>query len=166
MSTPAEMAERHGRILSELSELGLGLARDLQARALAAEDTATAADLALAFHRISRSVRQSLALEARLDRDLRRHSRDDREEAEREAAARVKQRKAQLRKAVERAIWDEVEGEEAECLVYDLDDLLQLEAASEEFTLAPVAAQIARLREGLGLSAAANESEPPRRSSA
>ncbi|WP_334161577.1 hypothetical protein [Phenylobacterium sp.] len=38
MSTSAEIAERHSRILSELAELGLSLARSLHERAVAAED--------------------------------------------------------------------------------------------------------------------------------
>jgi len=51
-------------ILAELSELGLALARDLQACALAADEASDKADLSLAFQRTSRSVRQTLALEA------------------------------------------------------------------------------------------------------
>lgn len=59
-ATPTEMRERQERILAELSELGLALARDLQARALAADDAAEATELGLAFHRVARSVRLRL----------------------------------------------------------------------------------------------------------
>ncbi|HEY3695865.1 MAG TPA: hypothetical protein VGL30_09475 [Phenylobacterium sp.] len=45
------MAERHSRVLAELAELGLALARGLAARAQAAETTEAAEGLALAFHR-------------------------------------------------------------------------------------------------------------------
>src|SRR5215218_9053697 len=82
MATPTAMRERQDRILGELSELGLALARDLQARALAAETVAEAADLGLAFQRVALSVRQALALEAKLERD--------RQAAERELADDVK----------------------------------------------------------------------------
>src|SRR5690349_3387401 len=118
MSTSPDMAERHGRVLAELSELGLGLARDLQARALAAEDVKTAADLGLAFHRIARSVRQTLALEARLERDRERAAREAAQAAAEAAAAeprrtpRVARRLVEVRAAVERVICAETEGEE------------------------------------------------------
>jgi hypothetical protein len=60
----------------------LTLARSIHGRALAAEDDKAASDLGLAFHRISRSVRQTLALEAKLERDQRREAREDREAGE------------------------------------------------------------------------------------
>src|SRR5690348_5288091 len=63
MSDREEMAERHGRILTELSELGASLARKVHAQAMEAETPDETATLTTAFHRISRSVRQTLALE-------------------------------------------------------------------------------------------------------
>ena len=60
------MREKQEALLGELADLGMSLARDLHARALAASDDAVACDLALAFHRISRSLRQTLALQSRL----------------------------------------------------------------------------------------------------
>ncbi|HVI34393.1 hypothetical protein [Phenylobacterium sp.] len=72
---PAIAEDRHGRILAELAGLSLELARDLQARALAAESAEDAAKLAAAFHRTARCVRQCLALEAKLVHDLAREAR-------------------------------------------------------------------------------------------
>jgi hypothetical protein len=95
MSTHDEMAERRGRILAELSEIGLTLARELHARALAAEDAKTAADLGLACRRIARSVRETLALKAKLER----------EQKHREPPTRIEGRKQQLPATVRRTIW-------------------------------------------------------------
>ena len=151
MFDSAEMAERHARVLAELSELGLTLARDLQARALVAETPEDAAGLANAFHRISRSVRQTLALEARLERDRKRAEREDFAEAQRQDRARVEKRSDQVRASVERLIWTEYEEDEAERLIDDLGDLLAEEALYDGFTADPVEAHIARICEDLGL---------------
>ncbi|THD76256.1 MAG: hypothetical protein E7812_16900, partial [Phenylobacterium sp.] len=117
MSIQADMAERRLAILGELSELGLSLARDLHSAALAAEDIAEKAKLAEAFHRTSRSVRQSLALHARLVRDDTRQDREAVAQAARETDARVSRRKAQVKAAVERLIWTEHEASDAEPLL-------------------------------------------------
>jgi hypothetical protein len=63
------IVQRHDRILGELAELGLSLARDLHARAIATQDETQAQGLATAFHRIARDVRLTLALESRLTRE-------------------------------------------------------------------------------------------------
>ena len=146
---------RQDRTLAELSELGLELARGLQVWALAAETAGEAQALSLAFHRTSRSVRQTIALEAKLDRDRRGQDRDDRRAAEQRDGARTVRRRQQLRLAVERAIWTEVEGDVAEHLVDHLDDLLEEDALDDGFLEGPVEAQIARLRADLGLPAEA-----------
>jgi hypothetical protein len=152
MSSPAEMAERQGRMLAELAELGLALARELQARALSAEAPQETAHLAEAFHRISRSVRQSLALEAKLTRESVRDARDQREHQVRATAARRAARKALLCEAVERAIWDEVEAPETAAPIYrDVAHFVEREAESETFLDEPVEAQVARIREALGV---------------
>ena len=166
MGGPENMAERQGRILAELSELGLGLARDLQARALAAEDPKAAADLGLAFHRISRSVRQSLALEARLQRE---RGRDERELA-REAASRptdpaawlerpvrdlaaIERRKAQVRAQVLPRIEEEVEDEEhADYLTDLLDERLEAAGRVEGFLRYCVQHQVRLLCADFGLT--------------
>jgi hypothetical protein len=147
------MAERHGRVLHELSELGLELARKLQARALAAEDDAVAADLALSFHRISRSVRQTLALEARLERERHRQVIDDQALAVRQAETLRRERKARVRLAVERLVWSELEPDEAESLLDGLDDLLEEAALAPTFLEGSVEAHIQRIRQDLGLTA-------------
>lgn len=152
MSGASDMAERHGRILAELSELGLSLVRRLHEAAVTAEEPRAAAELAGAFHRISRSVRQTLALEARLERDRARQDREDRAEAARRREARIGRRKAEVRAALERLIWTEAEGEEAEDLLCELDELLERDALTGGFAEAPLETCIARLHRELDLA--------------
>lgn len=152
METPLEKRERQDRILAELSELGLELARDLQASALAAREASDKADLSLAFHRTSRSVRQSLALEARLERDREAADREDHEVAKRAASAHAARRKAQVKLAVERCVWSEADGDEAEKLLNDLDDILELDTLSDTYAGDdPVETHIARICAELGV---------------
>jgi hypothetical protein len=141
------MAERHGRVLAELAELGLELARDLKARALAAPAREDAEGLALAFHRVSRSVRLTLALEGRLARERQEGAKGRRVEA----ARAVEARKTQVQAAVTRQVYAEREGDEAERLLDELDDRLHEEALYETFTEGSVEACIARIRADLGL---------------
>ena len=68
MLLPAiERAERHMRMLAELAEIGMDLAREVRRQALDQSGAApSAADLALTFSRIARAVRQTVALESKL----------------------------------------------------------------------------------------------------
>ena len=162
MLDAVEMAERHGRILARLSELGLAHAERLHDQAMAAEDPKAAAELGLTFHRVSRSIRQSIALEAKLVRDAQaaeRHERAAQQDlnafrAEVDAFAdlprdqrRIDKRKDEIREPVLKAIWDEVEREDAEHAGY-LEDLLEqrldLFGRSNGFGLEPLEAQLAR----------------------
>jgi hypothetical protein len=155
MSDPTEMAERHARVLAKLTELGLELACDLQAAALAAEDPVAKERLALAFHRVGRSVRQGLALEARLQRDLQRADREHEAQARDEAKARVAARKSQVGATIERLIWTEHEGEDAERLIREVEACLDEEALYDDFLDETVEAQIERYRRTFSLAAPA-----------
>jgi hypothetical protein len=53
------------RVLTQLAELGLGMAQRLHDVALATDDPEQVAALGTAYHQVSRGVRQSLALQAR-----------------------------------------------------------------------------------------------------
>jgi hypothetical protein len=153
MATALEMKARQDRILTELSELGLALARDLQACALAADQASEKAELSLAFQRTARSVRQTLALEAKLQCDRRTSEREAQEIAERAETVRTARRRAQVKLAVERCVWSEAEGEEAESLLADLDDRLERDALSDAFLGdEPVEVHIARLCKELGVT--------------
>jgi len=155
---PADKAQRCARILGELTELSLTLARDLHARALAAETWQEAQALALGFQRVSRGVRQSLALEVRLEREL---SGDVQATEAVQAAVRerreaqVHDRKRQVAAGVNQLIWHEPEidldddeaGEVALEMAARLDEI----AAAEDFLTTPVHAWVAHLAAELGL---------------
>jgi hypothetical protein len=149
-----EMAERHGRVLTELCELGMDMARGLKARADAAESREDAEALALAFHRVARSVRLTLALESRLARERFEIGKQEEVRASLQAA----ERRRQVRAVVARDVWRESEGEAAEALIEELDERLALDSRFEAFRDGPVEALIARIRSDLGL--AANDARP------
>ena len=153
MATAKQSRERQDRILAELSELGLALARDLQARALAADDAAEASELGLAFHRVARAVRQTLALEARLERDHQRAEREVSSDARRAETDRADRRRAQIKFAVERCVFSEADGPEAERLLDELDDRLEEGALSDAFAGEdPIDLHIARICADLGVT--------------
>jgi hypothetical protein len=74
---------------------------------------------------------------------------------------------------MERNIWDEAEGEEAEFLLEILDEVLTEESLCDDFAAAPIEVLVERIRQDLGLfsapDAAAKDAAPAessRRSSA
>jgi hypothetical protein len=147
MITTPEMAERHGRVLGELAELGLAAARSLAAKVEAAASREEAEGLALALHRVSRSVRLCLALESRLAQARHEIGRQDRAQA----ARAVETRKAQVRAAVGRDLYAESESDTADRLLDELDERLEDEALFDGFADGPLEACIARIRKDLGL---------------
>jgi hypothetical protein len=122
----SDRAERRLRILQELAEIGMDLARAVRTRALAARaDPAAAVDLGLSFSRIARAVRQTVALEARLDQDRQAAAAERAERRVRDAREHAYEHKARIRSLVERAIDAEASGEAAEDLLSDLDERLE-----------------------------------------
>ena len=153
MSTALTMHERHTAILARLAEVGEQLAMKHAQRALEADDPEIEARATIAYHRAARSVRQCLALEAKLVRDAARAEREDRDDAQRKASSRRDRRRFHARTVVAHLIWTESENEtEAERLESDLDDLLGLEAFAEDLDEETAEALIARLCRDLGLS--------------
>ena len=155
MSAPPDMAERHCLLLGELAELSMSLARRLHEQAMAAEP---AEGLVLAFQRVSRSLRQTLALEAKLEREHRRGALEDARLADETRRARVKARRSQVNAALTRLIWTEGERCEIGEHLVDLNRLLEEESFHDGFLDDPVEAVIARIREDLGLPA--NDAAP------
>ena len=66
MSSTDDMDARHGRLLADLAEAGMDFARRLHAAALRPRGDHEFALLAEAFHTVSRSLRQTIALEFKL----------------------------------------------------------------------------------------------------
>lgn len=150
MTSGNDMAERHARAFAELSELGMALARDLQARALAAADDDTAQALGRAFHAVARTVRQTMALEARLARDAVRHAREAAEAAEiagRDRPARSEKRRAEIREVLVRHIWTEAENEDIGLeLTWAMDEMLKDAMVSTTFLDRPLEVWIEKIR--------------------
>jgi hypothetical protein len=152
LPTPQEMTARHAATLARIAEAAERLAMKHAERALAADDPDVEAKATIAFHRAARSVRQCLALEAKLVRDAARFEREAHQDLSRAELARSDRHKAHVRKAVERLIWTEAETDDtAERLCDELDDLLDIEAFGAAFADEPVEAHIARLCAELGV---------------
>ena len=140
-----EVIEKADLILDEITRLSLEMARDLQQRALKAERDEDAARLAQALNHTCRSIRQSLALQARLQRDRKRSVSEARE-------TRRTERKAQVRAAVQRLAWTE-KPDWALFLTTRprLNLILDAEAEDDAFLEGPAADHIARIAKALGL---------------
>ena len=114
MSEPAPDIFEEDHLLAQTARMDFAFARHVQQKALATEDTAELSDLARAYARLTRSLRQTLALLSKL--------RADRAKAEREAPRRsaqdlhnqaIDERTAQVQDAVERVISAAADGDEA-----------------------------------------------------
>ena len=160
MDADAEMKERHARLLARYADQAASLADDLHAAALAAETPEQKQALSLAFHRTGRTLRQTLALEAKLRRDARLEQHADDERAQQAAKAKTAARKSRVRNAVESLIWTEVEDDEQVAYLQLLENRLDSEdlADPEE----PIEALIARVAEELGLEPPNNIRHPDR----
>jgi hypothetical protein len=71
MSSTDDMDARHGRMLADLAEAGMGVARRLSGALSDATDVHDVVALAEAFHSVSRSIRQTIALEFKLKHEPR-----------------------------------------------------------------------------------------------
>jgi hypothetical protein len=155
----SERTERHLRMLAELAEIGMALARQVGRQALDAgglDGDSLDGDLGLVFSRIARAVRQTVALEARLEADARAV------EVERSAAmagreaaqrVRVRQQKVRLKKLVEQTISSEAEMRDAENLRLDLDERLDDPDVDAELGWRPIGVIYAAICQDLGIKA-------------
>ena len=150
MSEPIEPTWRHDLILNEIAGLCLNVARDLSRCAEDTENPERKVKLAGASHQMCRSIRQTLALQARLARHVRR-----------EGQKRAETRKARVRSGLKQLIWTEYEPAEAPELEARLERLL--DAEPETLAKGSVEAHIQRLSKLLGVRFATPT--PPRTSS-
>lgn len=170
MSNVADMTERHRQALTELAELGLSLARKLHAQAETVEDVEQAAELSLAFHRVSRSVRQTVALEAKLERDALQFANENTpigaKSAARGSAAKtftrldgrsLREHATKMRAAVERMVYECLDREDADWLMEDVD--FQLASMDPAIMNVPVETYVANLKRELEIPEAANQSD-------
>lgn len=186
MSDGADIVDLDEQMLARLAQLDLAAAERVHARLMAAEGADEVADVGRTYQRMARSLRQTLALKARLKRE--------RDQVPKDAApakpggVAVARRIRELRLAVPRVIWNEAEDDEtANFHEESLEDLITEECLRDSFCAEPLDDHIARVCLALGLSSEAAEAwrdlpdppppgtpgptnghdvEPPRRSSA
>jgi len=148
-----EMAERHSAALKRVAEVAERLAMKHAERALAADDPKEEAQATAAFQKATRVMRQSMALEAKLLRDVEQGVRAERQRADWAAFAQTETRKLHVKAATERLIWSEADDQDhAERLCDELDDLLEIEVLTETFATEDLTAQVTRLCKALGLT--------------
>jgi hypothetical protein len=146
--TDAILAEQQEG-LHRLFQAGLELALQVQADAMAAEAPEDRARLATAFHRLSRGVRQTAGLQARLAAGAVRALRETREASDRARAACVEHRKDELRAEINRRLWSEAEPDE---LIEDrLEVILEAEAFAPDFPGRPLETLMARIAAEMGV---------------
>jgi hypothetical protein len=156
-SDPADWArpvlDRQLQVLGELAEIGLELARAVEAQAKQPEADVEAA--VLAYSRVARAVRQTVMLQSRLIRELQAEERGEADQAE-AARARRAEVKARVSRILRRAI--EAERDEPESDRPERIERLKAEAAErledyfDELLERPVAEIIADICGDLGLS--------------
>ncbi len=101
--------------LAEIAQHDLALARDFARRALEATDNDEANRLARSYQRAARSYRQTLAVKARLKRDLAAAARTQADTPKiKPGGAAVARRITELRAALLRVSWDEAESVETD----------------------------------------------------
>ena len=142
MSEPA--ADRDEEMLSRLAEFDLAAAERVHGRLMAAEDAAEIAELGRTYQRVARSLRQTLALKAKLKRD--------RETAAKDAPTRapggvaVARRIRELRTAVGRVIWAEAESADYGTMMEEaFEDVLTREMLTDAFCAEPLDDHVARI---------------------
>ena len=160
MSDAPDMTERHSAHLAELAEIAMVMARGLRDDLETAETPEAKARAVAAFPAVARTVRQCVALEAKLQRDQVRQHREEIQAYDRDLSVRLRKRKAQVRLHMERAICnafppggdDEEElGDEVMMRLEDLRDRLADDVLEADFADMPFHAVIATLHEALGL---------------
>jgi len=109
------ITEEEAQGLAELAQHDLALARDFARRAQAAEESDEANRLARSYQRAARSYRQTLALKARLKRDLAAAAQVQANTPKpKPGGAAIARRIGELRTALLRLAWDEAERPETE----------------------------------------------------
>ena len=148
MSEPTP--DRDEEMLARLAEFDLAAAEKVHGRLMAAEETSEIAELGRTYQRVARSLRQTLALKARLKRDCEAGVKDA--PPAKPGGVAVARRIRELRQAVTRVIWNEAEREDAEYHEEALEDLIMREMLGDGFCAEPLDDHVARVCLAFGLS--------------
>ena len=154
--TDEERTDRHLAVLKELTEIGMRVARAVEAQATgeAAPDAPVivSTDLGLTLSRIARAVRQTVALEARLAEDRRAGQAQRAAKLAQETKVRSWLRKAKVQDIVERAIEAQESGDRAEDLLSDLAERLADPDDEALFADRPLPELVTRICRDLGVT--------------
>ena len=147
MTFDADSPDLDEQMLVRLAQLDLEAAERVHGRLLAAEGADEVSDLGRTYQRMARSLRQTLALKARLKRE--------REQGLKDAApappggVAVARRIRELRQGVLRVIWNEAETDRdagfAEEAMEAMEDLVAHECLGDGFCAEPLDDHIARV---------------------
>ncbi len=161
---PESRAERHLRLLQELAEIGMDIARAVRAEAVAEADAAEPApsrfgnaDPGLVFSRIARAVRQTLALEARIAEGIATARVEEDKRRADEASLEFDLREQEVRDYVIEAIEAEAAERQApdshiERLLDDLDERMNEGDYDEALADGPIGELVARICADLGVT--------------
>jgi hypothetical protein len=149
MSDPTP--DRDEEMLARLAEFDLAAAERVHGRLMAAEETSEIAELGRTYQRIARSLRQTLALKAKLKRD--RETAAQIAPATPAGPAALPRRARELREAVTRIIWSEAQSpDDGTFLEEALDELIAHEILGDGFAAETLDDQVARVCAELGLT--------------
>jgi hypothetical protein len=146
LSLPADpCTERRMAVLRELADVAMAVVRDVARRALDPDAPNDAVcNLSLAYTRLARAVRQTIALEARMANEAA-------DETRRAVRARGAQTKRDARRLVKRVIAESYDDEDdAEDLLDELDERL-LDEDDTNFGDTPIGEIVARICRDLGV---------------
>jgi hypothetical protein len=138
-------------MLARLAACDLSAAERVHGRLMAAEEASEVAELGRTYQRLARSLRQTLALKAKLKGERDAAAAKDAAPAPAGGVA-VARRLREVRQAVTRVIWNEAEREDAADYEEALDELLTDERLRGGVCVETLDDQVARVCLELGLS--------------
>jgi len=154
MSEPTP--DRDEEMLARLAEFDLAAAERVHGRLMAAEAAGEIAELGRTYQRIARSLRQTLALKAKLKRERETQANAGPSTSPPNSppgGVAVARRLREVRGAARRVIWNEAEdADHATLLDEELEELLTQEMLGDSFCAEPLDDHVARTCLELGLS--------------
>ena len=156
MPFDADIPDLDEQMLARLAQLDLAAAERVQGRLMAAEGADEVSDLGRTYQRMARSLRQTLALKARLTREREQGAKDA--PPAKPGGVAVARRIRELRQGVLRVIWTESETEkDAGYAEEAMEDLVAHECLGDSFCAEPLDDHIARVCMMLDLPSQAAE---------
>ena len=184
MSEPVDSPDWDAQMLARLAVRDVSAAERVHDKLMAAEAPAEVAELARAYQRLGRCVRQTLALKGQLRRERERAAADPPAPPAKPGGVALARRIRELRTAVMRVVWNEVERGDVETADWHEEALAETiaeECLKDSFCAEPLDDHVARICLAMGLSAeaavtwrdlpdapppAVGDDEPPHESSA